>query len=104
MSRTYRFALYTAIGSVILYLVVFLALLLAQCRPLNAFWNQVDPEWAATRQYQCLNEFSGMLTAASISMAEDFVACFLPMMLFWSLKLSFRQKLALQVVFGVGIL
>jgi hypothetical protein len=78
------------------------------CRPLNAFWNQVDFAWAAThvegRDYVCFNEPADLLSASAISIVQDFIACFMPSVLFWKLQLPFRQKVALGALFSVGFL
>ena len=51
---------------------------------------------------KCANEAAAVVTAAAISMVQDFIVCTLPMALFWHLRISFKQKLALTGIFGVG--
>jgi hypothetical protein len=83
-------------------------IVLTFCRPLNAFWNQVDFEWNITHQpgrdYVCYNEPLHYFFNISITVLQDFMVTLMPMALFYKLKMPIRQKVALGVLFGVGIL
>jgi hypothetical protein len=51
-----------------------------------------------------MNEPANVLAASAISIIQDFLACGLPIILFWKLKLPRRQKVALAAIFSVGLL
>jgi hypothetical protein len=93
---------------VVAYAITFELTLFLGCHPIDSFWNQVDFAWAKThiagRDYHCFNETANVLSASAISIVQDFLACGLPITLFWKLQLPFRQKCALAAVFGVGFL
>jgi hypothetical protein len=72
------------------------------CQPIQAFWLQVN--LFSQDKYQCINEAANLIAAAAISVVQDFLACGMPMVLFWKLRIPFRQKIALAAIFGVGFL
>jgi hypothetical protein len=106
VTNTFRNCLYAAIAFVVLYFVIFSINLFVGCRPFNAFWNQADPFWAANHAgaYYCFDEAANLIAAATVSVLQDFIACFMPMILCWKLRIPFRQKVALGAIFGVGFL
>jgi hypothetical protein len=104
----FHWAVRIAMASVVAYCITFELTLFLGCRPIDSFWNQVDPIWITTHvegvDYHCFSEPANALAASGISIVQDFLACGLPIILFWKLKLPFRQKAALAAVFGVGFL
>jgi hypothetical protein len=80
--------------------------LLVGCRPLNAYWMQVKPQWLEANQgkYSCYDEAAYIVWIAVFSMVTDFLACLLPMSLFFSLHMNWRRKAALAAIFGSGFL
>ncbi|KAF2668345.1 hypothetical protein BT63DRAFT_273763 [Microthyrium microscopicum] len=106
ISPLFRWIVRGCILSVILYVIAFILALFLGCKPLNAFWNQVDIRWLSThvdgKDYHCFSEPNDLLSATVVSIIQDFIACFTPVILFWKLQLPFRQKLALAAVFFVG--
>jgi hypothetical protein len=108
VSPLFRFAVRAAIASVIAYGITFQLTLYLGCRPLNAYWNQVNINWIPTHtegvDYYCFNELASVLSSTAISIVQDFITCGLPTILFWKLQLPIRQKVALGALFGVGFL
>ena len=106
VSKQFRYCVYVAIASVVGFCFTYIVLAFAQCRPLNAFWDQGNAFWrlAHPNDWTCVDEASMVVSACAISMAQDFVACLLPMALFVRLKVSRKQKFALIGIFGVGFL
>jgi hypothetical protein len=80
---------------------------LLSCRPLNAFWWQVDFDWEYTHvegvDYVCAKEPLIYICSISFVVLQDFMTVALPMTIFWRLRLPFRQKAVLSVLFGIGI-
>jgi hypothetical protein len=93
---------YAALAFVAVYYFIFMINLFVGCRPIEAFWLQVNI--FSEERYYCINEAANLIAAAAISVVQDFLACGLPMVLFWKLKIPPRQKIALVVIFGVGFL
>jgi hypothetical protein len=108
VSPRFHWVLRGAIAFIILTFIAFTMTTLLSCRPLNAFWNQVDFVWGAThiegKDYVCYNEPLHYFFNITITVIQDFMVCLMPMALFWRLKMPLRQKMALGVLFGVGIL
>jgi hypothetical protein len=106
VSKTFIYTVYAAIAFVAAYFVVFFINLFVGCRPINSFWLQVDPLWSAEHegQYHCIDEAKNLIAAASVSVVQDFLACGMPAVLFWKLRIPRKQKIALGAVFGVGFL
>jgi hypothetical protein len=106
VTNRFIYLVYAAVAFVVVYFVIFFINLFIGCRPLAAFWLQVDPFWNAQHegQYQCINEAANLIAAASVSVVQDCLACGMPMILFWKVRIPQKQRFALGVVFGVGFL
>jgi hypothetical protein len=108
VSPIFHWAVRATIVFVIGYGIVFQFTLFLGCHPIDSFWNQVDFGWAKThkigRDYHCFNETANVLAASAVSIIHDFLACGMPMLLFWKLQLPMRQKMALAAIFSVGFL
>jgi len=102
VSPAFAWATRAIIASVVAYIIAFEAILLFGCRPINAFWNQVDPAWKKANKYQCPDELSVLFAANTTSIVQDFLAFLMPLLLFRKLQLPFRQKIILQAIFGIG--
>lgn len=100
------YAVWAAITSVVIYFFYFFTALIFTCNPVEAYWKQVDPVWFSQHkgEFKCHGEASNLIASAVISVVHDFVACGLPAILLWKLKISRNQKLALGGLFGVGLL
>jgi hypothetical protein len=104
VTNRFLFIVHASIAFVVMYFVVFFINLFVGCQPLNAFWNQIDLSWEAEHTYHCIDEPRNLLAAAIVSVIQDFLACGLPMILFWKLRIPKRQKIALGGIFGIGFL
>jgi hypothetical protein len=106
ISNRFLYAVYAAISFVVLYFVIWFSMLFYQCRPFNAYWKQVDYFWYAANEknFTCTNEGAVLVASAVVSATQDFIACGLPMVLFWKLRIPKAQKIALACIFAVGIL
>lgn len=106
VTNRFLYSVYAAIAFVLAYYITFTVNLFVGCRPINAFWNQADLVWLAENdgKYSCFDEATNMIAAAVISVLQDFIACFMPTILFWKLRIRRQQKFALCAIFGVGFL
>jgi hypothetical protein len=106
VTKRFIYAVYAAVAFVLLYFIIFFFMLFYQCRPLNAFWKQVDYFWydANKNNFICTDEGAVLVASAVISAIQDFIACGMPMALFRKLRIPRKQKLALGCIFAVGIL
>ncbi|KAI5868215.1 hypothetical protein GGS23DRAFT_544565 [Durotheca rogersii] len=80
------------IASMIMMFMVIFA-----CNPREKFWNPLIPG-------TCLNALATVYIAPIINLVFDTVALILPQKVIWSLRLSWRKKLGVSVLFALGIL
>ena len=108
VSPVFRCILRGAIASIVLYVAAAGASLGLSCQPFSAYWNSVDIIWLQTHKagvdFMCDNEGVNDIVLSLFSIAQDFMACGLPLMLFWGLHMPSRQKVALSAIFGLGFL
>ncbi|KAF2400162.1 integral membrane protein [Trichodelitschia bisporula] len=103
VTPVFRWAVRACIAFVIAYIITFEVTLFLGCRPISVFWNQVNPFWVHEHpDFKCFNEAANLLAASAFSIIQDFIACGMPLILFWKLQLPFRQKVVLAAIFGVG--
>ncbi|KAI1006645.1 hypothetical protein K3495_g1571 [Podosphaera aphanis] len=70
-----------------------------QCRPIQDFWKL-----SFTAQPECIDQSWAQLVANMMSTVMDFVVFFLPLRLAWMLKLASCQKLAMGILFTLGLI
>lgn len=104
VSKRFIWIIQFCMMTVVLYAIIFEAMLFFGCKPIHAFWDAVDPIWNSTHDWKCLNELLYVYGANIISVVQDFMACIIPCALFWKLKIPMRQKVALGVIFCLGFL
>ena len=106
VSNTFVWAIRASIFSVAAYIIAFENTLIFGCRPIDAYWNQVDPIWRTSgdHPYSCLNEVATLYAANITSILQDFLTFLMPLLLFAKLQLPIRQKVLLSVIFGIGFL
>ncbi|KIW06153.1 uncharacterized protein PV09_03315 [Verruconis gallopava] len=104
VSTAYLWVIYGSIAFVASFAMAGVITMFVGCRPLSAYWLQVNPLWFSANQgkFFCYNEGVYIVIAASISMVTDFVVCVLPLCLFLKIQIHWKQKLALTAIFGVG--
>jgi hypothetical protein len=78
--------------------------LLAGCKPFNAYWNQVDFAWAARNKYSCYDEGAGQYATIAVGAFHDLMVCVIPMAMIAKVPLPRRQKVALFVLFSLGLM
>jgi hypothetical protein len=77
--------------------------LIFTCDPVEAYWYRFTTSWLRTHKYKCVDEVSYLVAVITISTAQDFLACILPMFVVYKLRLPFRQKIGLACVFLLGL-
>jgi len=104
VSKVFQYSIYAAITFVILYFLVFFVVMFFTCRPFFAYWKQADHVWLAQNEnnFTCIDEGMLIVSSAVISALQDFIACGLPTILFWKLRIPRRQKIALGGIFALG--
>jgi hypothetical protein len=103
-SRTYKWAIWVAMGFAILFTFIFLVLLFTACTPLASYWLQYD-YMHPLAHYHCpsddtrsaLGKMSGVL-----SVITDFYSLMLPAVLLMRIQVAKRRRIGLMIIFGVG--
>ena len=72
--------------------------------PLDAYWNRLDPVWAAEHaEAYCRNQKVTLTFSGAFSAFGDTYSLIIPAMLLSNLQMPRRQKIGLYVVFSFGI-
>jgi hypothetical protein len=106
VSNTFLYFVYAVIAFVIAYFCIFFFAVFGLCRPMSAFWMQGDYFWWLEHKdsLHCLDEAVMLIVSAAVSAFQDFLACGMPLVLFWQLRIPRKQKFMLGAVFSVGFL
>lgn len=96
--RFYRTCVLVMIYTVVAYASSALIAVIVQCTPIRMAWDLTITDG------HCMDRPRLSFAGAVLNIAFDFVIFFLPMPTVWNLQLPWRQKLALMMVFGVGLL
>ncbi|KAI1455341.1 hypothetical protein F4805DRAFT_476876 [Annulohypoxylon moriforme] len=72
---------------------------LAQCQPLNGYW---DPNVGASCWPRAVQQYAGYFQS-SVCCLVDFVLALFPTSLFWNLKMGLKQKFPLSFMMGLCI-
>lgn len=78
-------------------MVAVLMVVVFQCSPVESFWNLKLGQ-------HCINQQSFALSTALLTIVTDIVVVALPFWVFLGLQMSSRKKLALIVVFSMGLM
>lgn len=98
------YALWTAIGFTIAYGTTLLVAMFLFCRPLDAIWRSTEPGY--DEPHTCFDGSQLTLVSGVLGTVSDVYAVALPcvMLRYYNLDVTRRQKIALNMVFGLGLL
>lgn len=68
-----------------------------QCTPVNSYWNR-------NVKGHCIDQISFAVASACMSILTDIIALALPFWIFLGLKIDKKKKIALMIVFLLGLL
>lgn len=103
VSPAFRWTMRITIFAIGAYSVAFMIVPIFMCRPISAFWDQVDVSKVAPGyKYTCINEGMDVVAHGIVSTVQDLVVAILPTLLCWNLQIPRRQKIALYVIFALG--
>jgi hypothetical protein len=102
--RRWRWAIYAALAFTFAAFVAILTTYCLLCQPLNAYWLSYD--YAYDKSYTCLNGNILSPTVGAISIFSDLYATALPwaMLANYNLDVPRKQKLALNIIFGLSLI
>ncbi|EMR70299.1 putative integral membrane protein [Eutypa lata UCREL1] len=96
VQRWFRAASYVLLGIILVYMFATTASSVWQCSPIARAWDKSIPG-------SCINITGNWYANAGFSIATDVIILALPMLPIYQSKLPSGQKLALMVVFALGI-
>jgi hypothetical protein len=105
VSPAFRWTMRIMMVIVVVYTVSFMLVLAFVCRPLEAFWEQVNLSkqlLPGGYHYECINEGADVVANGIAATIQDFMVAFLPTLLCWKLQMPIRQKFALYGIFAIG--
>ncbi|KAF3047450.1 hypothetical protein E8E12_007053 [Didymella heteroderae] len=103
VSPTFRWTMRIIMFIIGGYSVAFIIIPIFMCRPISAFWDQVDfTKFAQGQEWTCINEGADVVAHGIISTVQDLIVAFLPTILCWNLQMPLRQKIALYSIFALG--
>lgn len=95
--QTFERVLYVIITLTAIYGIVFLAIFASHCHPVSHFWHPESPG-------SCRNISNEELVSTSLSLVFDLVIIFLPMPLLWRLRITVYKRIALTMIFSIGLM
>ncbi|KAF2032867.1 GPCR, PTH11-type [Setomelanomma holmii] len=78
--------------------ICFIIVAIFQCQPINYFWNK----WDGLHKGTCLDINSVTSSNAAISIALDFWSLGIPLFMLWGLKMHWKKKIGVAMMFCVG--
>lgn len=103
-SRLWRWLVLFAIGFTVAYTIAFCIMLLVNCTPTEAYWRAFNPIYATTADYTCLDTKIINTLAGVFASASDLYAVALPCIITWHFSVPKAQKIALNIIFCLGLL
>lgn len=101
-SRRWKWAVIGAIVFTAGWTLAFILMLIFNCNPTEAYWKAFDLTWG--REYTCIDTDVVNLLAGVFAVISDLYAVALPCLMTRHFELPGRQKIALNLIFCMGLL
>lgn len=96
-SKSFRLATYMTMAWLLVQTIAFAFVVLFQCTPVGSYWDITIPG-------KCIHSQAFVYAAAGLTILEDLIIMFLPVMELKALKLDLKKKSALAFMFALGSL
>jgi hypothetical protein len=103
-SKRWTWLVWLAISFTIAYTIAFCIMLLVNCSPTEAYWRAFDVEYALTQSFTCLDTSAINAITGVCAVVSDVYAVALPCIITWHYAIPKRQKIALNVIFSLGLI
>lgn len=101
-NKRWEYAIILAISVTVLYSVGFIIVLIIACSPTSAYWESFNPFY--DKKFECHEtKFSNVLSGV-LSVASDAWSVLLPCIMLYNFEAPRRQKIALNIIFSLGLL
>lgn len=102
VTRYWVGAVMVAIAFTVAYTLAFVLTLIFNCTPTEAYWKSFSPTY--TRKYHCVDTTIVNLLAGIAAVTSDLYSVVLPCAMTRNLQIPRLQKVALYVIFSLGLL
>lgn len=102
-SKRWTWLVWAAIAFTIAYTVAFCIMLLVNCSPTEAYWKAFDPTYPPN-SFTCLNTSAINTITGVCAAVSDVYSVALPCIITWHYAVPRRQKIALNVIFSLGLI
>lgn len=104
VSPKFIYTVWVAIAIAVAYVITFVMSDIFMCVPFEAMWQAAFPAWAETHDYHCVDSSILVGVVFVINMVHDCVVFLLPVSLLYGMRIPLKQKIAISVTFGMGLL
>lgn len=101
-NKRWEYAIITAIAFTAFYSLAFIFLLIFSCSPTEAYWKSFDIYWKG--DFHCIQSKYTNVLSGAMSVASDLYSVLLPCIMLYKFDAPRRQKIALNVIFCLGLL
>ncbi|DAA75748.1 TPA_exp: Integral membrane protein [Trichophyton benhamiae CBS 112371] len=95
-SKILKWLVWITIAVVAAEMVIFCIVVIFTCRPISAYWT------LSFHPQECINETAHLLIGTIINIFTDLLVVILPIPTVMGLKLPYRQRIVLALLFGAG--
>jgi hypothetical protein len=103
--KRFKWAIWAAIGFVVVFTIVFSSTLITACSPVEALWMRYNLTY--THPYKCTEiriQVKLSKLAGALSIITDFYSVMLPASFLMRVRINRRQRVGLLFIFGLGFL
>jgi hypothetical protein len=101
-NKRWQYCIYAALAFTVAYVVGFIHTHVLQCSPTEANWESANPTYR--KKYTCVNARYENLISGILSVVSDAYSVLLPCLMLRNFDVSKRQKLALNIIFSLGLI
>jgi hypothetical protein len=98
----WKYAILTAIAFTALYSMAFILMLIFSCSPTEAYWKSFNPYYED--EFHCINSKYSNVLSGAMSVLSDLYSVLLPFVMLRNFDAPRRQKIALNIIFSLGLL
>jgi hypothetical protein len=101
-NKRWQYCIIVAIAVTIAYVLSFIGVLIFSCTPTEANWESANPNYH--KKYTCADSRHVNLVSGTMSVISDAYSVLLPCLMLRNFDAPKRQKIALNVIFCLGLI
>jgi hypothetical protein len=91
-------------GFIVVYSLAIMIVACLTCLPVVSFWRLIDTEWTALHEFHCRDETPIYQAQILGVVVQDVTTWLMPIIILARLRLQWPRKMALGLLFGIGLL